>query len=224
MIPTSIDGTDITGATIDGTDVTEITVDGQTVFTAIQPSEIDGFETGNINNYTVTQPGFSVTSTNVFEGSFCVEGGVGSMITTNNAPGGTQPAFGTDFEFYVRGSNAAPGLSYESSGSISQGDNYDGYLVRVRTDVDRLDIVRGTPGDFDGGGGQVSTNVSLVDGRWYNVQVTFSGSTATYELFDTTTSSSLATISHNSNGGQGTHLGLSIDRSGTAAFDSIRTL
>jgi len=34
MIPTSIDGTDITGATIDGTDVTEITVDGQTVFSA----------------------------------------------------------------------------------------------------------------------------------------------------------------------------------------------
>jgi len=32
--PTSIDGTDITGATIDGTDVQEITVDGQTVFTA----------------------------------------------------------------------------------------------------------------------------------------------------------------------------------------------
>jgi len=32
--PTSIDGTDITGATIDGNDVTEITVDGQTVFSA----------------------------------------------------------------------------------------------------------------------------------------------------------------------------------------------
>jgi len=32
--PTSIDGTDITGATIDGTEVTEITVDGDTVFTA----------------------------------------------------------------------------------------------------------------------------------------------------------------------------------------------
>jgi len=30
--PTSIDGTDITGATIDGTDVTEITVDGDVVF------------------------------------------------------------------------------------------------------------------------------------------------------------------------------------------------
>jgi len=34
MPPTSIDGTDITGATIDGTDVQEITVDGQTVFAA----------------------------------------------------------------------------------------------------------------------------------------------------------------------------------------------
>jgi hypothetical protein len=35
--PTSIDGTDITGATIDGQDVQEITVDGQTVFTAGPP-------------------------------------------------------------------------------------------------------------------------------------------------------------------------------------------
>jgi len=34
MPPTSIDGTDITGATIDGTDVQEITVDGDTVFIA----------------------------------------------------------------------------------------------------------------------------------------------------------------------------------------------
>jgi len=41
MIPTSIDGTDITGATIDGTDVQEITVDGQTVFTAA-PNIPDG--------------------------------------------------------------------------------------------------------------------------------------------------------------------------------------
>ena len=34
MAPTSIDGSDITGATIDGQDVSEITVDGQTVFEA----------------------------------------------------------------------------------------------------------------------------------------------------------------------------------------------
>jgi len=35
--PTSIDGTDITGATIDGTDVQEITVDGDVVFSAVPP-------------------------------------------------------------------------------------------------------------------------------------------------------------------------------------------
>jgi len=40
MIPTSIDGTDITGATIDGNDVQEITVDGQTVFSAIPNSVV----------------------------------------------------------------------------------------------------------------------------------------------------------------------------------------
>jgi len=41
MPPTSIDGTDITGATIDGTDVQEITVDGDTVFTAVPPGAFD---------------------------------------------------------------------------------------------------------------------------------------------------------------------------------------
>jgi len=42
--PTSIDGTDITGATIDGTDVQEITVDGDTVFSA-EITVTDSFET-----------------------------------------------------------------------------------------------------------------------------------------------------------------------------------
>jgi hypothetical protein len=45
--PTSIDGTDITGATIDGTEVTEITVDGDTVFSA--GTEIsEDFEAGSL--------------------------------------------------------------------------------------------------------------------------------------------------------------------------------
>jgi hypothetical protein len=42
--PTSIDGTEITGATIDGTDVTEITVDGDVVFTAVPPSGLARWE------------------------------------------------------------------------------------------------------------------------------------------------------------------------------------
>jgi len=67
MIPTSIDGTDITGATIDGTDVQEITVDGDTVFTA--ETIIDDFEDGNINEYNGDTGDFSVTSSNPITGS-----------------------------------------------------------------------------------------------------------------------------------------------------------
>jgi len=47
--PTSIDGTDITGATIDGQDVEEITVDGQTVFTAGPAGAFD------LTNFTFNQ-------------------------------------------------------------------------------------------------------------------------------------------------------------------------
>jgi hypothetical protein len=52
--PTSIDGTDITGATIDGQDVQEITIDGQTVFTA-GPTDfylLDDFGDNKLTNRT----------------------------------------------------------------------------------------------------------------------------------------------------------------------------
>jgi len=53
MIPTSIDGTDITGATIDGTEVTEITVDGQTVF------EASSFPSSLVHRYDPSAESFS---------------------------------------------------------------------------------------------------------------------------------------------------------------------
>jgi hypothetical protein len=63
MIPTSIDGTDITGATIDGTDVTEITVDGDTVFTAVPPipdSAVAHFDA--LSAFTESDEGTTITS------------------------------------------------------------------------------------------------------------------------------------------------------------------
>jgi len=52
--PTSIDGTDITGATIDGTDVQEITVDGDVVFTAVQRlPHFDDFDTNTLSDYEI---------------------------------------------------------------------------------------------------------------------------------------------------------------------------
>jgi len=72
MIPTSIDGTDITGATIDGTDVTEITIDGQNVFTAGPQNVFEHFEAGNVNDWTDRFANISITS-NAINGSFSGE-------------------------------------------------------------------------------------------------------------------------------------------------------
>jgi len=60
MPPTSIDGTDITGATIDGTDVTEITVDGDTVFSAqtlpVRFSDMVGWWPMDAASYGISSP------------------------------------------------------------------------------------------------------------------------------------------------------------------------
>jgi len=70
--PTSIDGTDITGATIDGTDVQEITVDGQTVFSASLDVTQD-FEDGNVNDWVgINGTTTSIDSTEVNTGSYAM--------------------------------------------------------------------------------------------------------------------------------------------------------
>jgi len=80
MPPTSIDGTDITGATIDGTDVQEITVDGQTVFTAAPPGAFDitQLNTSVVNTLSVPNafpfgPEFDDTGTTLYVSS--IKGG-----------------------------------------------------------------------------------------------------------------------------------------------------
>jgi len=63
--PTSIDGTDITGATIDGTDVTEITVDGDTVFTGVPDSGVFRLTFDSVD----TQTGTAIDVWNDFDGT-----------------------------------------------------------------------------------------------------------------------------------------------------------
>jgi len=78
--PTSIDGTDITGATIDGQEVQEITIDGDTVFTAGPPGGLVAFYE--------------------FEGT--LTDSVGSNDLTNNGNGifSNTPRFGSQSKFY----------------------------------------------------------------------------------------------------------------------------
>jgi len=106
MIPTSIDGTDITGATIDGQDVEEITVDGDTVFSA-GPRIIDDFETGNLNAYTGATTSFSTpTFANAINGSRVLEESRSTLITIYSTSGlQNYPSPGTTFEYYYRDTN-----------------------------------------------------------------------------------------------------------------------
>jgi len=194
--PTSIDGTDITGATIDGTDVTEITVDGQTVFSAVQGADIDGFETGNINNYTGDTSDFTVQSTEVFEGSNSLQCNDGT-ITTNNPPGGVLPTFGTDFEFYWYVPSTSlpvePTLIYESDGQDAQGYR-DGYVITLQERNNRFVLFGATPGDVNGQGFDLQSISNFKD-KWLQVKVTHSSSAVTVEIIDTTNQASFGTVS-----------------------------
>ena len=64
--PTSIDGTDITGATIDGTDVQEITVDGNVVFS----SGFNNYISDDFNDNDLTRP-----RTGQVDGSYTAQDG-----------------------------------------------------------------------------------------------------------------------------------------------------
>ena len=109
--PTSIDGTDITGATIDGTDVQEITVDGDVVFSAA--TIIDDFESGNINNYGGDTGNFSVSSTNVISGSNSLEGvNIGSTNYIHSTSGlANYPSAGDKFSFKFKVDGSVDSIS-----------------------------------------------------------------------------------------------------------------
>jgi hypothetical protein len=120
MIPTSIDGTDITGATIDGTDVTEITVDGQTVFELVaDPPDVANLKLrydAKLETYANNASGVSLTDQ---AGSFDATGSNGVGFTTSGTNGHNAytldgvsdsysvPSSTTDFEFMHDGSGGS---------------------------------------------------------------------------------------------------------------------
>jgi len=132
MIPTSIDGTDITGATIDGTDVTEITVDGQTVFTAAPPIPqsvvyeylYDNFSSGTWQDSAGNE---DISTSNVsqinsaFNGNGGLQGGTGSAnldnITVSNLG---------DFAVSVSYDNLS------ASAAVTMGFNISGQSLSIR--------------------------------------------------------------------------------------------
>jgi len=204
--------------------------DGST-WVKIYPSTtvIDDFESGNINAYSGDTSNFSTTSAQVFEGSFSLDVSFQGDIHTNNAPGGTQPSFGTDFEWYVYTPSSIqtfPFLIFESDLQDAQGTP-TGYFITVQSGVpfnsDRFRIFGSVPGDLNGAGGDTVDISGQLD-KWLRVKVTFSGNTVTADLIDTTNDSLLGSVSMDQFNTLGTFYALGNSKSNTAYIDQIGTI
>jgi hypothetical protein len=210
MIPTSIDGTDITGATIDGTDVTEITVDGDTVFS---PQKIvDNFEdaptgpygtTDTISTYYTGNTSFySRSGSNVFEGTKCLNhnatNGTEKIISTSGLP--NYPVVGDIFSCHVR--TGRSGSDSHVLFGVQDSSNY--YEISTENN-DFLELKVSTT---NGEATLDSVSASHPINTYHRLEVDWKASTSSIvgKLFDTT-GNELATVSSNdstfTNGGIG---------------------
>jgi len=190
MIPTSIDGTDITGATIDGNDVTEITIDGQTVFAATE--FIDNFEDGNILEYTGSTGFFTTTTNNPVEGTTSLihpstaTVATRSIISTSGLD--NYPSAGDKFEVKTRASTYGDNQQYIcffASSNMVPFESGDGYFLIFEYNVTKFRLVVQTNGSASF---LASTSVSFTNGETYTTEV------------DTTTGGSFAVTLKDSGG------------------------
>jgi len=175
--PTSIDGTDITGATIDGTDVTEITVDGQTVFTAV--NTIDDFEDGNVSEYQVTTGNFAATATAAFTGSFGGELSAPGTTAEVYSDTGLQnyPAPGDTVTGYIQANSRYAATWIYTDGS-------DGWRCAFSTQNNTVRLGLVENGSFSI---PTSTTATVNNGQWYQqvIELDANGQDITYTLKDT---------------------------------------
>jgi len=185
MIPTSIDGTDITGATIDGTDVTEITVDGQTVFTSIsgltnyifddfndndltrpRTGQDDGSYTaqdGTVYNDARIRPDWDVLNSDFFTTGGELKGDRGGLTNTEEdgiaTPSSIQPPCTITFDWRSPTDNAQGDIVRLGLSSTATGHNFPGdneIMIELRSTSDPSRILY--EGSFDSATNPQSNN------------------------------------------------------------------
>jgi len=169
MPPTSIDGTDITGATIDGQDVQEITVDGQTVFTAGPSLVVDNFESGNLTNggWSGSTGSFDVNSNSpVEEGTFSVKYTSSSGNDRIGTSSGVDkvPDVGDTHTFYVHPANASNSITSTWVASDSTSARNNGYEIQTRADNNSVAFRVWVGGSF---GGTLDSENVTIGSQWY---------------------------------------------------------
>jgi len=189
MPPTSIDGTDITGATIDGTDVTEITVDGDTVFTAgfgvpnsaIARYTFDNNDTSGStaidvwgsNDGTINGPTTGIAgSTQTYDTGQAYEfDGTNDFVTTNaDSQIEGLGAFSVAGWMYIEDNNANNMLA-----SIDNVSNNRTFLLQYSTgagNAPRFSV------DTTGGYQQADGSTQVNEQEWYHYAGTYDGSTS----------------------------------------------
>jgi len=193
--PTSIDGTDITGATIDGTDVQEITVDGDVVFSA-GPRVVDDFETQNLNVWSGDTAAFSIDTSTVKVGTASVE----YVSASDNQRIGTAtgidgvPQAGDRTRIWMKpGVNISGPEIYYASDSFS-GRN-DAYTLRVDPSSNQLRFFPFEGGTFTG---IIQDASAAIDSDWHLLEI-FHDTNGDYEhtLFDSNGTTQLAQMTGN---------------------------
>jgi len=184
MIPTSIDGTDITGATIDGQDVEEITVDGQTVFSGAPPI-IDSFEDGNLSEYSGSTGSYNIVNSPVFDGSNALQ--ATSPNDDIHRTDAVSP--GDTVAVYYRAADPA-----DNAGAFRFGYNgSSGYEVNVSVEFDNFRIRTAAFSTLAS-----DSSLGLSQNEWYRVEVDYrdsSASTIEATLIEDSTGTTVSTIS-----------------------------
>jgi len=221
--PTSIDGTDITGATIDGTDVTEITVDGQTVFTsaltfndAIENDDLSMFQGDTFDYDTVTSKVFDGNrslSVNNSTGNSNLVNDIDSMMFSD-AGLDRYPVAGDTFEFYAKPDYGVGGGNLNLMWGVDSNDPFGSYLrYYMRNRSNSFSFVE----EVNNGGNRLSSDVISYSQseQWYRVEVDWvSSSQVTVRQFDESGNSvGTSNISYGSGYSSG---GLGIGYSGNA--------
>jgi len=177
MIPTSIDGTDITGATIDGNDVQEITVDGDVVFNAAPPvTIIDDFET-NLSVWTGDTSQFSLVN-NSRVGNNAVQANASIIRIVTSTGKQAVPSTGDTHQIWINTDDrsiTSMGVQYAHTNSSS--------TYRVLAEFSQSEFRF----DTGGGGGSVLHDVSVnYPTGWILIRM-FHDTNGSYshQLFDT---------------------------------------
>jgi len=194
--PTSIDGTDITGATIDGQDVQEITVDGDTVFSAT----VDPFTTLDLRYKMDEGSGSSISDSIGSQDGFIANA---SWVSDSNYTGGFAIDINQDGGWMSNSGNVAcnePNMTVMLWWNFNGNDNRENWAIAMtsldndwtqsnsvggwRINGDTRNFPAGYQFITEGASGNTAEIIPPTNTGWYFHAAALTPTGGTYYLFD----------------------------------------